>query len=245
MDFPWIKFTISFLVISGGVIFMVWLFFFQNVEEARKRLQEDNEKAKAEHAALMTKLREAEEDLKKRQAEAKSLADKMKSEAEEESKAEREKMVNKAREEGEEIIAKARGAMDKLKQEVARENDRKVVQYSMEILTKLLSEKAKGAFDDILIKEFLENLKAVDMSRINPDVQTIDVITLSPLKEDVKAQLLEIIKGKLNRNVSITAKQDPQCGGGMMIKFGSMALDGTMQFLIRDSGNKIQEAIEV
>lgn len=238
---------ISFVVLLAVITFVIAMILrhvmFSSADGAVRRLKEDIEKANALQAQLGLKLKTAEEELAKRQAEAKALAEKMKTDAETVSKSEREKIISKAREEGEEIIAKAQNAKQKVLEELEKENDIKMITYSTEILNNVLSQKAKGAFDDVLVGEFLDGLKAIDMSRISPDINTVDVITVNPLKDNYRSQLGSIIKEKMGRDLVLKPSVDQNLGGGMVIKFGSMALDGSMRNLIRESAVGIVQKV--
>lgn len=237
--------AISFIVLLTVMTIIISMVIryvnFSSVDGAVKRLKDDIEKANALQAQLSLKLKAAEEELAKRQAEAKALNDKMRQDAEESSKQEREKILGKARQEGEEIIAKAQGSKQKLLEELEREYDVKVIQESMEILNKVLSQKAKGSFDEELVNEFLEGLKKIDMNRISPDINTADVITLNPIKDSQKSQLNTILKEKLRRDIVLKPAVDSNLGGGMVLKFGSMALDGSLRNLIRESAVQMMQ----
>ncbi len=243
-----LKWIVSFLVILGFwtfiSIYLLKRFFFSESEKVTARLNEESTKLQQKQVELNQKLKEAEDDLNKKRAEARALADKMRSDAEQESKHEREKIIAQARIEGEEVIAKAQNAKDKLKNELEKEIDVKAINYAMKILGSILSENAKGIFNDTLIEEYIENLKSVDMSKISNDVQTVEVITLNDLGEKFKKQLAEVIKQKLKREISLNNKVDAQLGGGMIVKFGSMALDGSIKNLMREEIINLQKEVE-
>ncbi len=230
-----LKFLGLMVVVCGTIIFALHRTLITSTEGAVRRLNEEITKATAKQNELTLKLKEADDELTKRQAEAKALAEKMRTDAEEQSKVEREKIIAKARQEGEEIIAKAQGAKDKIRQELEKEIDIKAVEFSMNILNDILTEKTKGFFDQVLVDEFIENLKNTDMSKLSPNVTSVDVVTLNPLQESAKTRLIAIVKEKLNRNISLNATIDPNLGGGVVLKFGSMALDGSIKYLIRES----------
>jgi len=231
-------------IVCGAIIFGLHRALVSSTEGVVKRLNEEIDSANAKQAELSKKLKQADDDLAKRQAEAKELAQKMRSDAEEASKEERDTIVKKARTEGEEIIAKAQGAKDKIREDLKKEFDIKMVHFGMKVMNFILNQKAKEALDAVLIDDFLKNLQEVDMSRIGSDVKSVDLITLEPLDESRKKQFMEVIQGKLNREISINASTDSELGGGAIIKFGSMALDGSIKNLIKEAGMVLQEEIE-
>ncbi|MCA9408320.1 MAG: F0F1 ATP synthase subunit delta [Candidatus Omnitrophica bacterium] len=239
-----ISFIVLMVIIVSVISFILKRTLISNTESAVNRLNQEISRANAKQAELSKKLKEADMALQKRQQEAKELEEKMRTTTEEEMKAEREKIISKARTEGEEIITKAQNATEKMKQEIEKDNDVKVVDQAMDILNQVLSEKAKKALNTILVDEFIYKLKEIDMSKISPDVTTADVIVLNDLEEKSKQQIAEIITSKLQREISINIAKDEKLGGGVLLKFGSMALDGSIQNLIREVGTAKKISID-
>ncbi|MDP8213358.1 MAG: F0F1 ATP synthase subunit delta [Candidatus Zapsychrus exili] len=240
-----IKFLVLTFIVAGGIIFFLHRSLVASTEGAVQKLNEENNRMAAQQEELSKKIKEASEELAEKQKEASELTNRMRSEVEEEFRAERDKIVGKAREEGEDIIAKAQGSKEKIRFDMEKDNDIKVVKYAMEILNDVLSEESKGPLDDVLIKEFLEKLKDIDMSRISADINTIDIVGFNPVNDFVKSQILSIVKDKLGRDVSVNTSTDESIGGGLILRFGSMALDGSVQNLIRERGIVMQEQIEM
>ncbi|MCA9400770.1 MAG: F0F1 ATP synthase subunit delta [Candidatus Omnitrophica bacterium] len=239
-----ISFLVLMVIVLVPLIFILRRTLVSSTEGAVKRLNDEIAKTGEKQRELNKKLQEADEELAKRRAEAKELADKMRIEAEQDTKKEREEIIGEARKEGEEIIAKAQISAEKLKVELEKEMDKKAVIFASDLLTKVLSEKAKGALDNLLIAEYLDKLKGIDMSNISPDVKEVEVISLTPLDDSTKKTISSIIESKIKRTLSIKETINKGLGGGLMLKFGSMALDGSLQFIIREEAMKVQQSIE-
>ncbi len=243
-----IKMIFAFFFMLVVVLVVVILFIrwaaFSNTESAINQLTEQVAKTNARQTELNQKLKEADEELAKRKAEAQDLANKMRQNAEEESKAEREKMILKARGEAEEIIAKAQSTKDKIRKEIEKEMDLRTVQCSMDILNNILNEKVKGQLATQLVDDFIDSLKEIDGSKIGTEVVKADILTLQPLDEQRKSKLGQILKEKLGRNITVNTLSDPHIGGGAILKFGSMAIDGSLKNLIRVKATAINEEVE-
>jgi F0F1-type ATP synthase delta subunit len=95
-----------------------------------------------------------------------------------------------------------------------------------------------------LIEEFLEKLKGIDMSRISPDITSVDVVTLEPVAEKIKVQIAAVIKEKIGRSLTVNSSTNQKMGGGLILKFGSMSLDGSIQSLIREKALEIQQQVQ-
>jgi len=247
MDFKWfiVNFIFLMIVFVGVTIAVIKRTLFSSTDSALKKLDSELAKANAKQVDLTKKLRQADEELSQRKQEASELTGKMRNEAEEESKNEREKIIGKAREESEEIIAKAQNAKEKIKIALEKEVDTKVVKTSVVILNEILSENAKKAFNKELIDEFFVKLENVDMSRISPETKEAEIISLVPLSDDEKENFSKIIEKKVGRKLTLSTLEDPQLGGGAILKFGSMSLDGSIKNLIRNAALKIQEEVDI
>lgn len=239
-----IKIAVLMLFVTGIIIFFLHRFLISSTEGAVKRLNDEIERAQKKQAELTQKLREADEELSKRRAEARALTDKMRQDTEQETKAEREKIIAESRKEGEEIISKAQGASEKLKVELLKEIDSKGVDFALQILSRVLSEKSKGSLDKQLVAEFLDNFKSVDMSRLSLDIQEAELVCTRGIDDKQKSEISLIIKQKLNRELPLKVTPDDKLAGGIMVKFGSMAIDGSVRNLLREEGKILKAKIE-
>ncbi|HLF19095.1 MAG TPA: F0F1 ATP synthase subunit delta [Candidatus Omnitrophota bacterium] len=239
-----IGFVVVQIFIVGVIVVWLRMALISSTEGAVNRLNEEIAKANARQSDLSKKLREADEELNRRRAEAKSLTDKMRADAQEQSKEEREKIISEARKESEDILNKAQNAKVKIRQDLEKEVDVKVIQVGMKIVNGVLSDKAKGILHNILVDEFIDKLKETRMDRINQDIGAIDVVTVEPLDDTRKNRINEIVKEKMGREVKFNYSTDTAIGGGVVMKFGSMALDGSVKNLIRQSATNLQEEIE-
>lgn len=238
-----IKIAVLMLVVTGIIIFFLHRFLISSTEGAVNRLNEEIGKAQKRQAELSRKLQEADTELTKRRAEAKALADRMRQEAEQETKADREKIIAESRKEGEDIISKAQGAAEKLKLELLKEIDSKGVDFALQLMISVLSEKSRGALDQQLVAEFLDKFKGVDMSRLGSDITEAELVCTHGIDEKQKTEIGQVIKKKLNRELTLKVTTDAKLGGGIMVKFGSMAIDGSVRNLLREEGKALKAKI--
>jgi F0F1-type ATP synthase delta subunit len=236
--------VLVFFILIGFLAFILRWSLFTSTEGAVKRLNEDIAKVNAKQSELMRKLREADDELNRKRAEAKDLVDRMRADAETMTKQEREKIIQKAREESEEIIAKANHSKEKIRKEIEQDMENKAIHYGVTILSDILSQRSQSVFSQVLVEEFVEKLKTVDVSKINPSIQEMEVVTLVSLGDQHKTQISQVLNNRLNRQITLKASTDPKIGGGVVLKFGSMALDGSIRSLIREKAVDLQKKIE-
>ncbi len=239
-----VQFVILVTVITGVIIFALHKVLIASTDGAVKRLNTETEAVRTKQSELNRKIKEVDEELARRKKEADELVKKMTEEAEEAAHLEREKLIKKAREESEEIITKAQRTKGQIRQDIAQEMELKTVDFAIQILHSVLSEKARGALDKQLLLEFMENLEAMDMDQVSMDVTSADVITAVSIDETMKDKFAKILKTKLNREIKIHASVDPLIGGGAILRFGSLAVDGSLQSIIREVGTAMKQKAE-
>ena len=239
-----LQFLILTAIVSGTIIFFLHRTLISSTDGAVKRLNTETETTRQKQKELNEKIKQADEELAKRKKEAEELTRKMMEEAETKARDERDKLVTKARLEGEEILAKAYSTKDKMRQAVEKEVEMKLVDYCVQVLTVILNERVRGILDKELLKEFLDGLEKVDMSKITPDIMVLDIVTVYPVDDEFKNKIGGIVKAKLQREVTVNATTDPNLVGGVVLKFGSLALDGSLQNFMKEKAMALKQKIE-
>ena len=239
-----IQFLILTVVISGGIIFALYMVLIKTVDGAKQRLDRDAEAARKREAELNQKIKEADAELQRRNKELDLMEKKMRQELEEQTNKQKEELISKARTEAEEIITKAQNAREQIRRDIEKSMEIKIVDYSAGITTEILSTKVKEALDKYLIAEFIEKLNAVDMSRIGADIKVADVISATPIPDSLLADLAQVFKTKTSRDIKLNPKIDPQVLGGIVLMFESLQLDGSLQNALKESANALKQQIE-
>jgi F0F1-type ATP synthase membrane subunit b/b' len=239
-----IQFLILTVVISGGIIFALYMVLIKTVDGAKQRLDRDAEAARAREAELNQKIKEADAELQRRNKELDIMEKKMRQELEEQTTKQKEEIINKARTEAEDIITKAQGAREQIRREVEKTMEIKIIDYSAGITTEILSAKVKEALDKYLITEFIEKLGTIDMSRISADIKMAEVISATPIPEALLADIAAVFKNKLSRDIKLNPKIDPKVVGGIVLMFESLQLDGSLQNSLKESANALKIQVE-
>ncbi len=239
-----IQFLILTVVISGGIIFALYMVLIKTVDGAKQRLDRDAEAARQREAELNQKIKEADAELQRRNKELDLMEKKMRQELEEQTNKQKEEMINKARAEAEEIITKAQNAREQIRREVEKTMEIKIVDYAADITSEILSVKVKEALDKYLIAEFIEKLNKVDMSRISLDIKVADVISATAVPETLLTEIAKVFKDKLSRDIKLNPKIDPKVVGGIILMFESLQLDGSLQNALKESANALKQQVE-
>lgn len=239
-----IKALITGVIVTGVLGFIFIKVVSKSTDGALTRLNKETEGVRDKQKDLTNKIKEASEELNKRRAEADQLVTKMKEEAEQKAKEEREKILKKAREDGESILAKVQKTKDDVRKVLQKEAEIKVIDFTLILLNEILTEHTRKIFNESLISEFFEGLEDVDMEMIKEDITTVDIITASPLPDNLKARLSEIIKKKLTHEVTMNNVIDEKIIAGILLKFGSLSLNGSLANMLKEKSLEIKDRHE-
>ncbi|MBF0505015.1 MAG: F0F1 ATP synthase subunit delta [Candidatus Omnitrophica bacterium] len=239
-----IQFLILTVVISGAIIFALYMVLIRTVDGAKQRLDRDAEAARQREAELNQKIKEADAELQRRKKELDVIEKKMRQEIEEAAGKQKEEILNKARQEAEEIITKAQNAREGIRREVIKTMEIKIIDYASGIISEILSVKVKENLDKSLVAEFIEKLNKVDMSRIGIDIKTADAVSATAISETLLMDISQVLKTKLSRDIKLNPKIDPALIGGVVLMFGSLQLDGSLQNALRESTNALKQQVE-
>lgn len=239
-----VQFLILTTVISGAIIFALYLVLIKTVDGAKQRLDRDAEAARERERELNLKIKEADAELQRRQKELDIMERKMRQELEDKAAKQKDEIIQKARAEAEEIIVKAQNAKEGIRRDIEKTMEIRIVDYSSRVVNDVLSNTVKEAVDKQLFAEFIAQLKDVDMGRLGPDVKSADVITANPLDAASLNELVKVFKDKANRDIKLNPKVDKTVIGGVVLQFESLLLDGSLLNSFKTSANAIKAQVE-
>lgn len=230
-----------FVAIGG---FFIWKFSHDTIQKDLNRLSKETEVTHAKQTELNVKIKEASEELNKRKAEADALVAKMTEDASTKAREERDKIVSKARQEGEDIIVKANNTKEDIRKAIVKDMDMKTIDVTALVLEEVLGKKGKPALDESMILEFIEGMMKMDMEMIGEEIASAEIITATPLTAAMKNRLSEALVSKLSRQITINASNDPKILSGIILKFGSLNIDGSLATMVRENAITMKEKIE-
>jgi len=239
-----IQFLVLTAIVSGVLIFFLKKVLFDSTQGAVNRLNRETEDVRAKQVELNEKIKQANEELERRRTEADALVAKMKNQANEEATKEREKLLTKVRQESEDIIAKAQRTKDDMRKELEREMNIKAMDYTFMLLNEALPEKTLAIFNEEMVTAFLDGLESVDMEVISEDVKTAEAVTAMPLPEKYRNRLSDILQKKLGRVIQVEIREDKKIINGMILKFGSLSLDGSLANVLKGKAEELKEKID-
>lgn len=231
-------------ILFGTVIFFLRKIMLGSTESAVSRLNESYVQMNKKKEELSQKIQQAQEDYEARKKEAERIADKIKNDADKEARDKKDAILKKAHEEAERMIVDTVGAKEKIREDIAKEEKIRMVDYCRDLLQGVYEDTIHERIDEILIEDFLNDVSNMDVESMPADIQKIEVISRSPLSEKFRKRIVEIMKIKKKGAINIVETVSEGILGGIILKFGSLVLDGSMAGKLHERSNKMKEKIE-
>jgi len=120
----------------------------------------------------------------------------------------------------------------------------KAIDFTVLLLKDLLAGKMMLSFNDSLVEDFIDSLEEIDMTMITAEVTVAEIVVSTPLKEHLHTKLATMLKNKLKREIQLKIDEDKEIIFGIVLKFGSLSLNGGFRHMIIEKGNEIKEKLE-
>jgi len=225
------------VIIFGGLIFALRQILTKNITSATSHLDDIHSDFVKREEELNKRQAEAEKYYNDMIAKAKDDVDKMRQEADLKLQEERDKTIEEARAQSEQIVLKAEKTkemfIDDLRQEMDGKNVERLRSLILAIFPKHLQEELHKLW---LSDLFNGDLSRLTHMRIPADAVEAKVLTAFALTPDQKNALKKKFKEQLNRDFSFQEEVQPSLIAGVTIFIGSLVLDGAL-------ANKIEQIV--
>lgn len=238
------QFILIQTVIFGMVIFFLRKIMLGSTESAVNRLNESYSEINARKEKLSKLIEEAEKEYEQKKQEAKRIARTMHEDAQQEVDEKRSRLLHKAHEEAEKILSDTMSAKDRIREDIRREEKMLAVDRSKVLLKEALGGLFEERIDELLIENFIEEFKGMDKANIPPSVEEVVLVTRAELSKDLLETITDSIEQRSGRKLKFNQEVDPQVVGGLVIKFGSLTLDGSVAGKLEEASIKEKKRIE-
>lgn len=239
-----VQFIVVITIAFAVVLFFLKKLLWTDTESAVNRLQSSYEEIKKQKSELDQKLLAAEAEYKAKKEESERIASEIVSKANEEASNVRDDAFKKAKEESDAIITKAHKSVEKIKSDIRLELEMQTVEMCGKLLRVLFSQDVLFQLHRAMIADFLKELATTDLSKIAAEFSTVDISTYLPLTDEERRVITEIVNKKLRREIALKEEADPALLCGLMVKFGGLALDGSLASRIRDAVIAQKQSLE-
>ncbi len=239
-----LNFIIVQIVLFVIIIFFMKKMVFTDTSSALIRLDRARERVKKQEQELEKKKKECEEECDAKRAKAAKEAEDILKEARERAEKESNDTLSRSKTKGEEIVQKAIDAKDKIRKDILKDIDIKTIDFSSRALDKVLQKKMGEKFNEYLAEDFIEEFKSTDAKYIGKDVKSVEVISRYKLPAETLKRISKTINEKLKRDLKVLEKTDNKVLNGIVLKFGTLVIDGSLAANIKDAMEQIKKEIE-
>lgn len=234
------------IIIFQGIIFVLLIlglrhFMKGHVSGAVGHLHKVNDELMKQQAELKIKIAEAnkeyqektaqaDREIAEKQAEVREIANKTVEEAKQQAEQEKERLINEA-------VA----TREQMKQEIMASMEEKAIQHSLSIISEFIGDGMKKQIHELLVEEVLEGLKEVsNLDNFQIDTDTAELEVAGALSDKQKDDIKKILKQKINKEVKLNEKVNSELIGGMVLKFGSFVIDGSLSDRLKGAAAEIK-----
>ena len=223
------------LIIILIIFFVVLIFVLRrllekNVSTATRHLESMAEDYIRKEEEIRRKLNDAELEARKIVDRAQSEAEETKTQIIREAQAYKDKILQEAQAQSEEIIQKAENSRKLLIAEMEEKINQEAIKKSVELIEKALPSKICEDLHDHWLEELINSgFEGLGNLNLSEEVEEVEVISAFPLKERQRQGLLNIIEGRIGRKFSLKEEINPQVIAGVIIRIGSLVLDGSLK----------------
>lgn len=239
-----IKLIVVQTVIFGLVIFFLKRVLTKDTESSVNRLETSYEEVKKKKEELAQKMLEIENEYKKRKEEAERIAQELKEKAYQEAAGIRDEAFKKAKVESEDIISKAHKTVAKVREDIKKEEESHMIDTCAHLLSNVFAQHSLEALHRAVVSDFIAELAATDLNRVGIDCTTVEFISFQPVLEEDRQKVRAAIASKIKREFTFTEKTDTALLAGMVVRFGSLTLDGSLASKLREAALLAKQSIE-
>lgn len=238
-----IGFVIAQIIILGVVIALLRRLIFSDTNSAINRLTKLDNMNREKEKLLARKLEQAQKQIDEQKQVIQDEEQRIKAEARRAANQLHEDIIKKAKEEGDDIIRKAQAARDQIRTDAMIEAEGKMIEICSEILNKTLAAVVQVPMNEKLVEEFISELEKADLSKINSDVNEIEIISSMPISVSDQEKIKKTLQTKLNRQVRLYTNEDPKLLGGILMKIGTMVVDGSLAERVNEAAAQMKQGL--
>lgn len=239
-----IGFVFAQVILLFVIIVILRKMIFSDTNSAINRLSRLDNANREREKLLMQKLAQAQKYIQEQQQKIQDDQQKVKAEARRAAGQLHEDIIAKAKQEGDEIIKKAHASRERIRTEAATEAESKMLQFCGEMIQRVLSGVIQSDLNERLVAEFIEELEKADFGKLNRDVNEVEIVSVRAINEKQMETIRKTLEAKLARPIRVYGKTNPELIGGVLMRLGSMVVDGSLAERFRESALKMKQDLD-
>jgi len=231
------------IIIFGAVIFFLKKIMLGSTDSAVTRLNETYIELDKKKNELTEKIKQAEEEYNNKKKEAEGIVKNMQEEAEKEITDKKDSIIKKAHEESEQLVADAMASRDSMREEIRKEERVRLIDFCQDIIHFIFKDSIDD-IDNVVASSFLSEFEKIGDLQIPLNVNELEIVTYKECNKEYQSKIIEIVSRSGKSISSIKNTKDSSILGGIILKFGSLVLDGSLLGKIKDACSSLKDRIE-
>ncbi len=228
-------------LIFVGLIFILRHFMKGHVDNATGHLQKLNEELSKQQTDWKQKLAESQKEYELRMAKLQNEMGVQQSKAREEAVKTIEDARSRAMLEREKIINEAVDTREKIRQEIMAEMEDKAIQHSKSLISQFIAGPLRKIVHDYLIDEVEAGIREISTEHFQIQTDSAELICAEPLDPEAKKRLKKVLEDKIKKEVHLKEEVDPALIGGVVLRFGTFVIDGSLTHQLQESAAKLKK----
>lgn len=225
--------TIQLIIIQVvtflALIIVLRILFYGQLDSALKRLKRLYEENLTREEELKKKIEDVALEREKELLKTRELAAAIIKDAKEKAEKALEDAVSRAKDESKRVLGHAEGESEKMKDNMMARVHDKAIEMSVEMLKAALTGQGKEALQHDLLSELIDEIKKVAKEKFTVKTKRVTVLSAQALKADELTKIAHILKDKMGGAVDIDESVDKDIIAGLIIKIGSLTIDGSIR----------------
>ncbi|UCC95798.1 MAG: F0F1 ATP synthase subunit delta [Candidatus Omnitrophota bacterium] len=239
MVFP-IILLILLIIIFVALLFVGTRFIKSNMASATQHLDSISQSYVKKEDEARKKLAEAERTAEETIAKAKGEALSTRKDILEQTQKEKEKILQQAHAQSEELIREGEKTRHLLISELEKKIETESIKKASTLLGGALPEDTRREIHVRLVKELIDaGLATLKKMDVPADISEVKVVSGFALTEENKKSLARALKNQIGKEIKMKEQVSTELIAGLMVVLGSLVVDGSLQFKIRQKVQKL------
>lgn len=239
---PLVIILVAQLAVFAVIVVVLRKLLLSDTMNAVHRMKSAESDLAKKEDAMRQKMEAHEQEMLRKKAEAEEEIQRQKQAQEQDLTRMRDRMKSDAKAEADRIISEAQLNKDRLREQLVRETTGKAVDYAGELFKLVIGKSVTERLNNAFVDELITALSEVDGASVHVEASQAEFVASHKLDLEQKAKLEKLLAEKFDVKLKIEEKIDPSIIAGLIIKLGSLEIDGSLLNRYKEGVEQIKKA---
>ena len=238
------------IIVIHVVVLLVLVVFLRMIivghaKSATTRVKQVEDEVRKKEEDIKREIEEHEKDYNEKKAESERQLQSQRDEGKREAARLKEQSISEAKKESHKILEQAHKNEQKIRDQIARQMEEKAVDYGGRVFKLVFSDLMTGELNVQFINELIDALDEIEKGAIVVENSDATITTSHTLADDQRLRLEEVLHSKFNEQATIEEVVDETILGGLVLKMGSLEIDGSLKTRYQEAVNEVKKDAHV